>query len=216
MPKLSTPEPARHSHPTVKARRLAYLIWDRPDRGRADAVLTALGLQVAERTPASLYLRGTAAAAFCYVVRKAPRTRCVGFALEIASREDLERVAMSVSGAGPIEALDGPGGGEVVRLTDSSGFRVDAVHGQQPYPSTPRRAPLARFNTADKSPRVNDTQRVQVGVPEVVKLGRVVIEIADFYTRYLKGGDIVEDRIRTGDGVVDLGLQRNRVVEEVS
>ena len=190
MPKLSTPEPARHPDPTVRARRLAYLIWERPDLERAEAFLTAFGLQVAERTPTTLYLRGTAAAPYCYVVHKAAKPRFVGFALELASRDDLERIAKSVPGAGAIESLDGPGGGEVVRLTDPSGFRVEAVHGQQPYAAVPRRAPLTRFNTADASPRVDDTQRVPVGAPEVVKLGHVVLELADFqatcgwYTRH--------------------------------
>jgi exosome complex RNA-binding protein Rrp4 len=33
--------------------------------------------------------------------------------------------------------------------------------------------------------------------------------------QYLESGDVVEARIRTGDGVVDPGVQRNRVVEEV-
>ena len=191
MLKLSTPEPARHTDATVKARRLAYLIWERPDLERAEAFLTAFGLQVAERTPTTLYLRGTAAAPYCYVVHRAPQARFVGFALELACREDLERVAKSVPGAGPIEALDGPCGGKVVRLTDPSGFRVEAVHGQQPYAALSRRAPLSRTNTADASPRVDDTQRVPVGPPEVVKLGHVVLELADFqatcgwYTRHL-------------------------------
>jgi catechol 2,3-dioxygenase-like lactoylglutathione lyase family enzyme len=190
MPTLSTPEPARNADPTVRARRLAYLIWERPDLERAETFLTTFGLKAAERTPASLYLRGTTAAPFCYVVHKAAKPRFAGFALELASRRDLERIARSVPGAGPIEPLVGPGGGEVVRLTDPSGFRVEAVHGQQPYAAAPRRASLDCFNTADASPRVDDTQRVPVGVPEVVKLGHVVLELADFqatcgwYTRH--------------------------------
>jgi 2-keto-4-pentenoate hydratase/2-oxohepta-3-ene-1,7-dioic acid hydratase in catechol pathway len=31
--------------------------------------------------------------------------------------------------------------------------------------------------------------------------------------QYLKGGDVVESRIRNADGSLDLGVQRNRVVE---
>jgi catechol 2,3-dioxygenase-like lactoylglutathione lyase family enzyme len=190
MPKLSTPEPARHPDPTVKARRLAYLIWERPDLERAEAFLTAFGLQVVERTPITLYLRGTAAAPYCYVVHKAPKARFVGFGLELSSREELERVAKTVPGAGSIEALVGPCGGDVVRLTDPSGFRVDAVHGQRTYAAIPHRAPLTLVNTPDASPRVDGTQRVPVGAPEVVKLGHVVLELADFqvtcgwYTRH--------------------------------
>jgi 2,4-diketo-3-deoxy-L-fuconate hydrolase len=31
---------------------------------------------------------------------------------------------------------------------------------------------------------------------------------------YLQPGDLVEARIRSGDGVIDLGVQRNRIVAE--
>lgn len=190
MPRLSTPEPARHPDPTVKANRLAFLTWERPDLERAEAFLVDFGLHVAERTSTSLYLRGTAGEPFCYVVHKAAKPRFVGFALQLASRDDLERVAATVPGAGPIEPLHSPGGGAVVRLTDPSGFRVDAVHGQQPYAARLHRAPLSRINTPETSARVNDTQRVPVDVPEVVRLGHVVLELANFqatcgwYTRH--------------------------------
>jgi catechol 2,3-dioxygenase-like lactoylglutathione lyase family enzyme len=190
MPTLSTPQPARHPSPTVRARRLAYLLWERPDLDRAAAFLHAFGLQTAAREPDTLYLRGTAAAPFCYVVRRAAQARFVGFALELASRADLERVAREVPGAGAIEPLASPGGGEVVRLVDPSGFRVEAVFGQQPYPALEQRAPIARFNTAAAQPRVDATQRVPHAAPAVVKLGHVVMEVAAFqatcgwYTRH--------------------------------
>ncbi len=32
-------------------------------------------------------------------------------------------------------------------------------------------------------------------------------------TQYLKAGDVVEARIKSADGAIDLGVQRNRVVE---
>ena len=34
-------------------------------------------------------------------------------------------------------------------------------------------------------------------------------------SQYLKTGDIVESRIASRDGTIDLGVQRNRVVDEV-
>jgi 2-keto-4-pentenoate hydratase/2-oxohepta-3-ene-1,7-dioic acid hydratase in catechol pathway len=40
-------------------------------------------------------------------------------------------------------------------------------------------------------------------------------EIQSKRTQYLKPGDIVEARIRSEDGRIDLGVQRNRVVAEV-
>jgi hypothetical protein len=32
-------------------------------------------------------------------------------------------------------------------------------------------------------------------------------------TQYLKAGDVVEGRIKSADGAIDLSVQRNRVVE---
>ena len=190
MPTLSTPQPARHPAPTVKARRLAHLLWERPDLDRAEAFLVAFGLAVAHRSADALYLRGTAAAAHCYVVRRAPRARFVGFALEVGSRADLETLSREVAGAGPVEPDDGPCGGERVRMTDPSGFTVDAVHGQRRHPEAPHRSAISAWNTADATPRVDATQRVPIAPPDVIKLGHVVLELADFqatcawYTRH--------------------------------
>jgi catechol 2,3-dioxygenase-like lactoylglutathione lyase family enzyme len=175
---LTTPQPARQPSPTVKATRLAYLLWERPDLDRAGKFLLDFGMQVVERTADAIYLRGSAEAPFCYVVHRAPRARFVGLALEVASRADLELLSQ-VSGASEIESLRTPGGGEVVRLTDPSGFRVEAVFGQQRYAALPRRAALDH-NTADAQARVNAAQRSPVAAPEVVKLGHVVLEVADY------------------------------------
>ncbi|MFO1407872.1 MAG: VOC family protein [Steroidobacteraceae bacterium] len=190
MTTLTTPEPARHPSPTVKATRLAYLLWERPDLDSAEAFLAAFGLSVGHRAEDALYLRGTAAAPYCYVVRRAAAPRFVGFALEVASRDDLATLSARVPGAGPVEPLAGPCGGEVVRMTDPSGFVIEAVHGQRAWPALERRGAIVEWNTADATPRVDATQRVPIAPPEVIKLGHVVLELVDFqatcgwYTRH--------------------------------
>ena len=178
MPTLSTSQPARHAAPTVKARSLAYLLFERPDLVRAEAFLTDFGLRVCARDGGRLFLRGTGAAPFCYAVRRGATARFVGFGLTLATRADLEKVA-AIAGAGPIEPLDAPGGGERVRLVDPSGFEVHAVHGQRVEACLPQREPLA-CNTPRSPSRVNATQRIDVAPPDVVKLGHVVLEVADF------------------------------------
>lgn len=178
MSQLLTPQPARHANPTTRAIRLAYLIWERPELERAAAFLTDFGLVIAERHHGAIYFRGTAAAPFCYVLRKGPTARFVGFALDVGSRENLE--ALKVANPGScIEPLDSPGGGWVLRLTDPSGFHVEAVCEQKPYQALPHRPPMAH-NTADERVRVNATQRPPVGSPEVIRLGHAVFEVADF------------------------------------
>ena len=39
------------------------------------------------------------------------------------------------------------------------------------------------------------------------------IKIQDGRQQYLKAGDVVESRIATADGAIDLGVQRNRIVD---
>ncbi|KXU83887.1 glyoxalase [Paraburkholderia monticola] len=177
-PELSTEQPARHPNPTAKATALAYLMFDRFDLGKAERFLNDFGLQTVSRDEALLLLRGTGASHFCYVVRRAPKSRFVGFGLQVGSW--LELVALQkLPGAAEVERSSLPGGGFVVRLTDPSGFRVDALWGQTPASSLPHRLPLP-FNSVDATVRVNGTQRPPGHAPEIVRLGHVVLELADY------------------------------------
>jgi catechol 2,3-dioxygenase-like lactoylglutathione lyase family enzyme len=64
------------------------------------------------------------------------------------------------------------------------------VYGQHCPAALPRRGPLA-FNQTGKAARVNEGQRPDVAPPEVLRLGHVVLEVAQFqrasawYTSYL-------------------------------
>ncbi|WP_458129883.1 fumarylacetoacetate hydrolase family protein [Pseudomonas sp. Z2-11] len=57
-------------------------------------------------------------------------------------------------------------------------------------------------------------QRIAALLPEATKW-KMFLKAQESRTQYLKAGDIVEARIRSADGVVDLGIQRNRVVEQI-
>ncbi|MFP3565010.1 VOC family protein [Paraburkholderia sp. SIMBA_030] len=186
--KLTTAQPTRHLDPTTKASALAYLIFDRPDLEKAEQFLNDFGLRTVSRSEALLLLRGTAASHFCYVVRKAPKPRFVGFGLRVDRRADLDALA-KVPGASEAERSHLPGGGYIVRLTDPSGFRVDAIWGQAPASALSHRPPLP-FNSVDAAVRINGTQRPPECAPEVIRLGHVVLELADYqetcawYTRH--------------------------------
>ncbi|NWA24422.1 fumarylacetoacetate hydrolase family protein [Pseudomonas gingeri] len=56
-------------------------------------------------------------------------------------------------------------------------------------------------------------QRIAALMPEAVKW-KLFLKAQENRSQYLKPGDVVEARIRSADGVVDLGVQRNRVVGE--
>jgi len=175
---VTTPIPARHPQPTVKALSLAALVFERPDLDAAERFVGDFGLAVVERRPDVLFASGTASGPYCYRVDRGAEARFVGLVLGVASRDDLEALA-ALPGASAITAADTPGGGELVRLTDPSGFIVDAIAGQAPAPPLPHRAPLA-CNLGLAHPRVNAGQRPPTVPPEVLRLGHVVLEVADY------------------------------------
>lgn len=175
---LTTEQPKRHPRPTTRATALAYLVFDRPDLDKAESFLTDFGLRRAQRNDDILFLRGTDTSPFCYVVRRADTPGFGGFGLHVETRADLEALSR-LPGASDIEPIEWPGGGLRVRLTDPSGFHVDAVQGQIMVEPLPHRAML-RFNSADVVERINGTQRPPVAPPEVLRLGHVVLELADY------------------------------------
>ena len=185
---LSTPQPARHESPTVKAQSLAYLIFERTDLDKAREFLTDFGLQVVKQTESELYLRGMDSAPFCYRVIRGEQNRFGGLAFSVAVRDDL--VALSkLPGATAPAPVDYPGGGEMISLTDPSGFHVEVIFGQkQVAPLTSR--PALQLNY-DERPRINEPQRPAIAPAEILRLGHVVLEVADFqstcgwYTRHL-------------------------------
>ena len=177
-PSLATAQPARHPNPTVKAVRLSHLIFERPDLELAERFLSDFGLQLAQRDSDSLFMRGTGTAPYCYRVHQSEQARFVGFGLEVGCHEELQRVA-GLPGASAIKPLPGPGGGQCVRLSDPSGFCVEVIQGQEKVSPLPQRQALP-FNQAEQVQRVNATQRPPITPPEVVKLGHVVLELADF------------------------------------
>ncbi len=189
MVELKTAQPRRHPNPTARASALAHLLFERPDLRPAEDFLTDFGLLPASRTHDVLTMRGTAPTPYCYRVHRAPRARFVGAGFSVRTREELERLAR-VDGASGIERSPHPGGGEVVTLRDPSGFTVEVIHGQAPAEEIPTRKPLT-FNVGHERKRINHTQRPPTTPPEVIRLGHVVLEVADYqatcawYTQHL-------------------------------
>ena len=56
-------------------------------------------------------------------------------------------------------------------------------------------------------------QRIAALLPEAAKW-KMFVRIQAGREQYLKAGDVVEARIATPDGAIDLGVQRNRILEE--
>ncbi len=202
MPVQRAAEPSRHPSPAAKAVALTHLVFGRPALAQAERFLTDFGLVPQSRTADALYLRAAGPRAYCYRVEASRRARFIGFGLAVGTREDLEAVSR-LPGASALSASRHPGGGDVVVLKDPSGFVVEVTYGQQPVEPLPHRAAIP-MNTGDAKPRVNATQRPPTSPPEVLQLGHVALELADFqetcawYTRNF--GFIPSDVLVLPDG----------------
>lgn len=176
--RLSTRQPSRHPNPTTKATALAYVIFERPDLDLAAKYLKDFGLKVVQQDANLLLLRGTGPAPYCYIVQKARKPRFVGLGLNVASVNDLKKLA-ALPTASAIEEVHLPGGGQRVRLVDPAGNRVDAICGQVLSEPLPRRAPI-QLNAPDQIVRINSTQRPPQSPPDIIKLGHILLEVANY------------------------------------
>lgn len=176
--RLTTKQPCRADHPTVRATALTYLIFERPDLDLAARFLTDFGLRVADRQPDLLFMRGAGSAPFCYVVLRGSKARFLGLAFSVATLEDLDRLA-AYGDASSVEDVAWPGGGKRVRMTDPAGFRVDAIWGQSTAEVLPHRAAI-KMNSPDDIVRADSTQRPPPTPPEITKLGHVLLEVPNY------------------------------------
>ena len=178
MTKLATDQPCRHPDPTVKAQRLAYLLFNRPDPELAERFMTDYGLQTVSRSNDEIFMRAADNSPFCYCIRRADHASFIGFGFEVASMTDLQTLSQLPDASG-IETATYPGGGQIVRLKDPAGFQVEAIFGQKTVDRLQHREPLS-FNFDESRTRVNDTQRSPIAPPEILRLGHVVLEVPDF------------------------------------
>ena len=184
----------------IKVTDVAFVRFAAPDLARMQSFLEDFGLVVHERDEGVLYARGSDPSPWIHqTVRGEAGFRGVGF--DAASAEDLETAA-KMEGASDIEALDGPGGGSRVRLTDPDGFSVEVVHGRAPLEAIPVRGALP-LNLGDEQRRKGRLQRVPKGPAQVKRLGHAVVRVSDFarskdwYRSHF--GFLVSDEIVLGD-----------------
>lgn len=168
----------RIENPTVYAKRINHLIFQRPNLALAVNFLTDFGLKVLDQRPDEVFLRGTESAPYCYHLKVGDKAEFLGFGLEVESLADLEKLSR-IESASSVDALKTPGGGYGVTLKDPSGFLVQAVYGQTYEPELAHRTALALNDNTQQS-RINTPQRPPISPPEVLRLGHVVLEIADF------------------------------------
>src|SRR5258708_30479656 len=143
-----------------------------PDLDLMEEFLTRFGMGRSERTATALYMRGADSPHHIHVTEKG-EPKFVGFAYYAASEDDLARVAR-VPGASAIEAIDEPGGGKRVRLTEPNGYQIEGVYGIAPL------APIAlkrqKLNTGEAPlSRPGELMRLPKGPSHVKRIGHGVL-----------------------------------------
>jgi hypothetical protein len=83
----------RSSAPLVKADKLLFVHFERPDLAKAERYLTDFGLVVAARTQTELFMRGTGTTPYVYRVTLARRPRFAGLGFSVPTAEDLQWLA---------------------------------------------------------------------------------------------------------------------------
>jgi catechol 2,3-dioxygenase-like lactoylglutathione lyase family enzyme len=159
--------------PVIKVVDMAWGRMRSPDLDVQEEFLTRFGLIRVERTPTSLYMRGTDPTHHIHVTEKGD-PKFVGFAYYAASEDDLARLA-KVPGASAVESIDEPGGGMRVRLTEPNGYQIEVVHGLAnvaPIAVQPRQ----KLNTGE-SPlaRAGELMRLPKGPAHVKRIGHGVL-----------------------------------------
>ena len=161
----------------IKVTDMAYGRLKAPDLDVMEEFLTRFGMARAERTPTALYMRGTDSPHHIHITEKGD-PKFVGFAYYAPSEDDLNRLAKA-PGASAVEAIDEPGGGKRVRLTEPNGYQIEVVHGVAMLPPIPARR--QRLNTGDEPlSRAGELMRLPKGPAHVKRIAHGVMMTPKF------------------------------------
>ena len=160
----------------IRIEDIAHVRFAAPDLAAMQAFLEDFGLNCESAADGRLFARAGDGAPFVHATERGePAFKALGLRAE--SVADLDRIA-AFDGV-PIEDLDAPGGGRVVRLTDPDGFTVELVAGQERVPAD-RLTPDPVRNSAANRARLRRTVRLDAGPSKVQRLGHCVLNVSDF------------------------------------
>ena len=213
VPNTTTPPgslPLDRPDPIMSADALCYLLWELPDLDRQSQFLTDFGFLEVEKSTESLIMRGYGDSPYLYVGRRGPKHRFIGLGFLANSRGELSELAEATGAV--VEALDRPGGGDVVRLTDPNGLVVEVCFGIERARVVPTRDEVLLANTPNRKIRVNEGQRAPLEPAPVIRLGHCVTgannmeEVAHWYMLHL--GLIPSDVLCLDDGSPMIAFMR--------
>jgi catechol 2,3-dioxygenase-like lactoylglutathione lyase family enzyme len=161
-----------------KVDSLAYVLFERPDLDKQRAFLEDFGMRVASATQEAIYLRGNGPSPWFYGATRGENARYLGAGYTVKTRAELE--GMAQHHGVDIEPVEGPGGGQRIRLRDPDGFIADIVFGRQELARIECRETLFTANTPGSKDRVNSGVRSSAEPSPLEKLGHLVIAVRDF------------------------------------
>lgn len=188
--------------PITKAKDVAYPRIQVPDLDAMESFLIDFGLVRAHRTADTLYMRGNGPAPYVHVTHLG-EPAFVGFAFEISTHDDLERLAAS-PGFTPIEKRPDPDGGWRTTARDPDGQQIEAVFGRNETASLEDIEPR-KLNMGNKFERIGALQRIKAGPSRIKRFGHIALNVADversmawYHARF---GLIMSDRINIAPGM---------------
>jgi catechol 2,3-dioxygenase-like lactoylglutathione lyase family enzyme len=184
----------------IRIEDIAWVRFRAPDLAAMQAYLEEFGLVPALVEEDRLFMRGAGPSPFLHATERGePGFAALG--LRAAGLADLETLAAAEQR--PVERLDAPGGGSVVRLSDPDGHLVEVVAGQAFGPASGFAA-RPPWNGAEARPRLGAVKRVAAGPANVVRLGHAVLNVSDFRAseRWYKDrfGFLTSDEIAAAPG----------------
>ncbi|GME31682.1 Glyoxalase/Bleomycin resistance protein/Dihydroxybiphenyl dioxygenase [Neofusicoccum parvum] len=152
--------------------KTAFVVYYHTDLHQQQQFLLDFGLTVVQERKGEVFLGGFGTEPYAYVLRQSQTSSSYfgGAAYVVESHEELER-ARDEFGGSAITPLDGPGGGEMVTLTDPFGNHVHLVHGWKEKPMQMPELPKLVLNYEDEKPRRGKFQRFELGPAPVYRWG---------------------------------------------
>jgi catechol 2,3-dioxygenase-like lactoylglutathione lyase family enzyme len=160
----------------IKVDDIAFVRFTAPDLDQMETFLVDFGLTRAHRDANTLYMRGADSDPYYHVTHKGD-PGFAGIAFKARSLDDLQKLARETDAK--VEPLDGPGGGQRVRLTDPNGNNVEVVAGRTPAPALALPKAEPSIDGHEKH-RHNPRKQTPPGAAHVKRLGHAVLNVKDF------------------------------------
>ena len=171
-------QPIIRPNAIIKADSLSFLIWDVADFKKQEEFMQDFGMLTHSKSSSELYMHGYEGSPYLYYGRKAKKSKFVGIGFTVNEKSDLSTLSQATGQ--PIEKLNRPGGGSVVRLMDPNGVVIEVCHGIKQLKKIDTRRDILNTNTRNNIVRINEGQRPPLIASPVLDIGHCVTGTNDF------------------------------------